>query len=573
MLDLPFREVWALDFEFVSESGALPIPVCLVAREIISNRLVRLWLHGESNVEMPFAADEDVLFVAFFASAEMSCFLELGWPIPARIVDLYTEFRNTTNGFTLPEGRGLLGALSHFGIASITSAEKHEERDLIRRGPLWTPEEQRRILDYCQTDVDPMGALLERLLPHIRASGDVGLGQALMRGRYMAAVARMERTGIPVDVELLGELRRQWDTLKLDLVREMDHLEVYEGTSFKSGKFAAWVAGKGIAWPKTDAGYLKTDNDTLRDMSQLYPELGPLKELKHALSELKLESIAVGPDGRNRALLSPFGARTGRNTPSNSKFMFGPAAWLRNIIRPETGRSLAYLDWKSQEVWIAAQLSGDKALLEAVQSGDPYLRFAILAGFAPPGATKETHKEVRNTCKTCVLGTNYGMEAESLAYRTGVSVLEARHILRALAATFPTYTEWADNEVNIAQLRGWMSTVFGWTVHITENTRPRALRNYPMQANGAEMLRIACCEATEAGIEVCAPVHDALLIEADTANIRSAVDTTKAAMTYASRVVLDGLEIGVDEELVHGPDNYVDSRGEEMWATLNRLLQ
>ena len=35
-----------------------------------------------------------------------------------------------------------------------------------------------------------------------------------------------------------------------------------------------------------------------------------------------------------------------------------------------------------------------------------------------------------------------------------------------------------------------------------------------MQANGAEMLRLACCFATEEGIAVCAPVHDAILIEA-----------------------------------------------------------
>ena len=41
MLGLPFREVWALDFEFVSASGALPVPVCIVGRELNGNRLIR----------------------------------------------------------------------------------------------------------------------------------------------------------------------------------------------------------------------------------------------------------------------------------------------------------------------------------------------------------------------------------------------------------------------------------------------------------------------------------------------------------------------------------------------------
>ena len=110
-------------------------------------------------------------------------------------------------------------------------------------------------------------------------------------------------------------------------------------------------------------------------------------------------------------MLSPFGASSGRNTPSNSRFVFGPATWIRGLIRPERDRALAYVDWSSQEVWIAAKLSGDQALLDAVTSGDPYLAFAKMAGLAPQDATKQSHTPIRNVCKTVVLGTNYGMGA------------------------------------------------------------------------------------------------------------------------------------------------------------------
>ena len=51
-----------------------------------------------------------------------------------------------------------------------------------------------------------------------------------------------------------------------------------------------------------------------------------------------------------------------------------------------------------------------------------------------------------------------------------------------------------------------LSTVFGWSVRVTDATRSTMLRNFPMQANGAEMLRLACCFTTEAGIKVCAPI-------------------------------------------------------------------
>ena len=67
----------------------------------------------------------------------------------------------------------------------------------------------------------------------------------------------------------------------------------------------------------------------------------------------------------------------------------------------------------------------------------------------------------------------------------------------------------------------------------------RSLRNFPMQVNGAEMLRLACCMATDRRVLVCAPVHDALLIEAPLEQLDDAIETTKHAMREASRIVLE----------------------------------
>ena len=93
-----------------------------------------------------------------------------------------------------------------------------------------------------------------------------------------------------------------------------------------------------------------------------------------------------------------------------------------------------------------------------------------------------------------------------------------------------------------------------------------------MQANGAEMLRLACSLATEQGVRVCAPIHDALLIEAPLKDSDQAILDTQAAMEQASRVVLDGFVIRSDVELVRYPDRYADPRGAEMWQTVLELL-
>ena len=259
--------------------------------------------------------------------------------------------------------------------------------------------------------------------------------------------------------------------------------------------------------------------------------------------------------------------------PSNTKFIFGPAVWLRGLIKPESSRAIAYVDWSSQEVAIAAALSGDTGLRDAVESGDPYLAFAKRSGLAPAEATKQSHAAIREVCKTVVLGTNYGMGAQSLAFRTGLSVIEAEDVLRKLAAAFPTFWDWAQHVIDVGILTGRLSTVFGWPIHVTDNARPTALRNYPMQANGAEMLRLSCCLATEQGVAVCAPIRDALLVEGDIAGLDDVITTTRAAMAKASRDVLDGLEIGTDVSVVTYPDRYMDPRGQTMWERVIERLQ
>ncbi len=64
-------------------------------------------------------------------------------------------------------------------------------------------------------------------------------------------------------------------------------------------------------------------------------------------------------------------------------------------------------------------------------------------GLAPPRATKQSHKAIRDLCKTCVLGTNYGMQARGLATRTGPSVIETQDLLHRLARTFLAFTRGA----------------------------------------------------------------------------------------------------------------------------------
>jgi DNA polymerase I-like protein with 3'-5' exonuclease and polymerase domains len=165
------------------------------------------------------------------------------------------------------------------------------------------------------------------------------------------------------------------------------------------------------------------------------------------------------------------------------------------------------------------------------------------------------------------------MEADSLAARIGVPRVAAVDLLRLHRSTYRRFWEWVDGAVDYAMLHGTLHTTLGWKIHRGSNPNPRSLRNFLMQANGAEMLRLACCYATEGGIAVCAPVHDALLIEASIERIDDAVAATKAAMAKASSVVLSGFELRSDVRVFPYPQRYADERGARMWSEVQRLLQ
>jgi DNA polymerase I len=308
-------------------------------------------------------------------------------------------------------------------------------------------------------------------------------------------------------------------------------------------------------------------------MARANPLISPIRELRSSLSEMRLADLAVGRDGRNRTLLSPFRARSGRNQPSNTKFIFGPSVWLRGLIQPPPGHGVAYIDWEQQEFGIAAALSGDANMKTAYFSGDPYLAFAIQAGAAPPDATKFTHKAIRDQFKACVLAVQYGMGEDSLAHRIGQPPIQARYLLRLHRETYRTFWARSDASADFAMTRGFLATVFGWCIYVGADSNPRMLRNFPMQANGAEMLRLACCLGTERGIEVCAPIHDAVLICAPIDRLEADVARMREAMREASAIVLSGFELGTDVNVIVHPNRFSDERGAVMWARVVSLVK
>lgn len=559
-----FREIWVVDAEFIAEEGEHPVPVCLVAEEIRSGRVIRLW-SDDMTSSVPYSLDEDVLFVAYYAVAELMVHRSLNWEVPVNVLDPYVEFCREINGKGYNQGVGLLSALAYYGISDQFPFDKDVMRDLIIAGGPWSALDQERIVEYCRSDVIALKNLFFAMAENI------DLDRALLRGRYMSAVSAMEWSGIPMDVKNLKHLLGRKECIRRELTQEVDRESgVFIDGCFCERRFGGYLSQRGIAWPRHPGGRLKLDQKTFDERSDTHTALKPIRDLRRTNSSLQNNRLSIGSDGRNRTSLRPFCSRTGRNQPSNSKFIFGQPAWWRGYIRADPDHALAYIDWDQQEFGIAAALSGDVAMRSAYQSGDPYLAFAKQVGAVPSDATKESHKEIRDQYKATVLAVQYGMAAKSLAERTGLTIVEAQCLLEAHRFTYQEFWTWSDAVLNTALWRGWIESVFGWRQHLPQPVNERSVRNFPMQANGAEMMRLATIMAVDAGIEIVAPVHDAVLIHVQKERLHEQVDQMREIMVEASRQVLDGFEIGAGADVFAYPDRFMDARGVAMWSKVQK---
>lgn len=557
-------KLWVVDFEYSTNERFLPRPICMVAREVRSGRLVKYWLADEELPQCPIDFGEG-LYVAFAATAELGCHLALNWDFPEAIVDLYVE-EYSLRTLRDMSGRSLADVLSSHGLSTYIPEEKGRLREKCISGGPFTPEDRDEILAYCQRDVDATVALLQSLWETI------DLDAALMRGEYLKAVAKIERVGIPVDVENLESLRRDGAGFRQQLIKEVDrNYGVYRGTVFDLGLFESFLDRKGIIWPRLPSGRLELTQDVFKTMSGVHPELKDLHELRKTLSSTKQIDLMVGKDGRCRFSVMPFASKTSRNQPRAREFPFLRPKWFRFLMKPELGRALAYVDWSGQEFGIAAGLSRDPVMRRAYESGDPHIFLASMCGEVPDGANRDSHPRERDRFKVANLGILMGMGEKGLSLQLG-SRQDARRFLRLHKEAFPIFWSWMESIQNHYFMGAALETGFGWPLNFHSKTSAPRVRNFLLQAGGAEMMRLAAIVATGKGLSVCCPVHDAFMIESSTERIEEDAQVLRQAMSEASRKILDGFALRTTSEIFVYPERFHDLEGAPMWRNVQSLM-
>ena len=581
-----YAHIIRLDTEFHSPDGEPVLAVhAVVAADAVTGQE---WVLGPDELRgtkaAPWPTGPDVLHVAYAAAAEWQAFHCLGWPVPTGdVCDLLFEFLLWKNCKKIPppppgaKSNGLLNACHQFGVDACDSAHKQAMQQICIDHRTLPPESVADVVNYCRQDVQ-ITAELFRKMRHSFQSWP----QVVNRGRFSKVVASLQTRGIPVDRDAVQKLTDGLPQI------EQEHIEKAVAGGFEifhpSGeisqeKFTEYLAARRLPWPRTETKQLKTDREAFRSILETpaYANFDLVYDVLNVqVASHTFRKLAVGSDGRHRYYPGPFGGSSGRSQPRLNVFTMPKA--FRSVIQPAPGMAIASLDWRSQEIGISAALSGDENLMRVFNAADPYLMFAILAKAAPKDATKQTHGKVRSMFKIALLALSYGAGAETIARNMGRSVVEGREMVRLFRKTFSRFHEWNESLINHGMTVGYLESICGWQRGCRYDAKsrnglvnPRSLGNFPVQAAGADVMRLAACRTDEAGIGLIATVHDALVIEAPVDQINHHVEVTAEIMRRVCEQVLN-LPARTDATIAVAPDRYRDEDGQALWMRIARPL-
>ena len=500
-----FRRYIIVDFEYEIPEGGLPNVLCMVAHILDENlqhiETIRRWC-GEFGTSPPFPIDDDTLVVGYSLWAEMTCFLQLGWRFPKHVYDLHTAYLSVSN-ILLPYDpdevrkkprKGLSYACAAYGINGWEKIDKPDIAKAIGEGR-WREYGQPAVFDYCEEDVRNSAELFLSQLAGYRHFAPLDPQRVMCWSTYSAkTVARIQAVGMPIDMGLWNLVQENKTAVIRALIARFDPSQgsecpIYspEG-EFSSWRFEQWLISTHDTpwpityWPRLESGALQLDSDAFRMMYGAHPAVEGLHALKDALGVIVRARIPIGPDGRNRPSLFPFATATSRN--AQAKSLYNAHASMRSFMVAPAGKILLYLDWRTQEVGIAAARSGDPRLAEDYLSGDVYHALAVMCGLTNQNAEdwKATPegKSQRQRMKALQLGINYGMGVRSLARGLDRHPLIASEVLIRHQRRYTNYWRWRAASTERAMLERTIHSEFdGWPLHLSTLTEPAHAVQFP----------------------------------------------------------------------------------------------
>ena len=399
--------------------------------------------------------------------------------------------------------------------------------------------------------------LQARLLRDLEQQGMLGLF-ADVEMPLVAVLAKMERAGIGVNLERLGEVGRQLSGMIEDLSGRIFKLAGGE-FNIDSPKQVGEVLFERLKLPKgrkTKTGW-STAGGVLEELADEHEIVALILEYREysKLRSTYVDALAREADHQTGLVHTTF-----EQTVTATGRLASRSPNLQNIpIRTEWGRqirscfwsgveghSLISADYSQIELRILAHMAQEPTLLEAFANHeDIHVHTATLIFGCKD---EDVDYKMRSAAKTVNYAILYGMGPRALAGALAIPAQEAKQFIDSYHERLPKVRELLDAIVEQARSTGYVSTLMGRRRPIPDLDSgnagvrayaERAATNAPMQGSAADIVKLAMVrlasvlEDSFPDTEMLLQVHDEIVLRAPAGTVRTLVPVVREVMETA----------------------------------------
>jgi DNA polymerase-1 len=458
------------------------------------------------------------------------------------------------------------------GLETVASRYLNEAVDKSERLSNWNFELTEAQLEYAARDAAILLPLREKLIDRLKSESLVKVAQ--LEFECVMPVVDIELAGFYMHKERWREQLGIVEKRRVELAEQLQQVlavESSQGSLFggpqredinldSQQQLTKALTRLGIPVPES------TRNWKLQPLAAEYPIIGTLLEyrtVQKALTSYGENMIEMinRVTGRLHADFRQIGAPTGRFACTNPNIQQVPHSveYRRCFSGYPEGRKLIIADYSQIELRILAELSGDRGLIEAFNSGADLHRVTAAQVFN--ASLDQVTKEQRDFAKRLNFGVVYGIGAQRFALMTGLSVPDAENVLRRYFATYRQLDTYLRDAANRAVSERQARTASGRLVRFRydENDRQqismtqRNGKNTPIQGTSADILKRALKllrdELRETNAKVVNIIHDEIVVESDANETESVAEKVERSMCLAGQEYLKTVPVKVETEI------------------------
>jgi DNA polymerase I len=366
----------------------------------------------------------------------------------------------------------------------------------------------------------------------------------------------MEQNGIKIDTKFLKDfskkLTSQIDSVTQKIYKMADQeFNIASPTQLKEILFdKLQISTQGIGRTKTGFSTAADELDKLRGRHEIIDLISEHRELSKLLSTYidALPELINKKTGRVHTSFNQTITSTGRLSSSNPNLQNIPIKTelgreVRKAFITDKGNKIVSADYSQIELRIVASISEDKNMITAFANDEDI--HTITAAKMNNVKPEEVTKDMRRAAKEVNFGIMYGMGANGLASRTGISRDEAAEFIRKYFEAFPNMKKYINETKDFVRDNGYVETLFGRRRYLPDihsgvpNIAAGAERmavNMPIQGTAADLIKLAMIKIHKdlsqisAGAKLILQVHDELVFEVPEKDVKKVSEFVKKAM-------------------------------------------